>query len=65
MKKNTVKRFGQKWKKREFKKEEGTNMPPKQCTCGRSASYPYCDGTHKTKKNDDIIESINENEKVV
>jgi CDGSH-type Zn-finger protein len=22
----------------------------KQCTCGRSASYPYCDGTHKTKK---------------
>jgi len=45
--------------------EEGTNMPPRQCTCGRSASYPYCDGTHKTKKNDDIIESIDENEKVV
>jgi CDGSH-type Zn-finger protein len=22
----------------------------KQCTCGRAASYPYCDGTHKTPK---------------
>lgn len=25
-------------------------MSLKQCTCGRSASYPYCDGTHKVKK---------------
>ena len=25
-------------------------MPPKQCTCGRSQSYPYCDGTHKVVK---------------
>lgn len=25
-------------------------MSLKQCTCGRSASYPYCDGTHKIKK---------------
>jgi CDGSH-type Zn-finger protein len=22
----------------------------KQCTCGRSKSYPYCDNTHKIKK---------------
>jgi CDGSH-type Zn-finger protein len=22
----------------------------KQCVCGRSATYPYCDGTHKIKK---------------
>lgn len=22
----------------------------KQCTCGRSKAYPYCDGTHKKKK---------------
>lgn len=22
----------------------------KQCTCGRSNTYPYCDGTHKIKK---------------
>ena len=27
-------------------------MPSKQCTCGRSAVYPYCDGTHKIKNND-------------
>ena len=26
------------------------DIPPKQCFCGRSASYPYCDGTHKIKK---------------
>jgi CDGSH-type Zn-finger protein len=24
----------------------------KQCTCGRSNAYPYCDGTHKLKKTD-------------
>ena len=22
----------------------------KQCVCGRSNTYPYCDGTHKIKK---------------
>lgn len=22
----------------------------RQCTCGRSNAYPYCDGTHKLKK---------------
>jgi CDGSH-type Zn-finger protein len=22
----------------------------KQCTCGRSKTYPYCDQTHKIKK---------------
>jgi len=27
-----------------------TDIPAKQCFCGRSASYPYCDGTHRTKK---------------
>ena len=24
----------------------------KQCTCGRSKTYPYCDNTHKIKKSD-------------
>ena len=27
-----------------------TEIPKKQCMCGRSASFPYCDGTHKIKK---------------
>lgn len=41
-------------------------MPPKQCTCGRSQSYPYCDGTHKVKKDVIITEEKKEkNEKVV
>lgn len=26
------------------------DIPPKQCFCGRSASFPFCDGTHKIKK---------------
>jgi CDGSH-type Zn-finger protein len=56
MKKNTAKKFGQKWKKNELKKEEGTIMTIKQCTCGRSASYPYCDGTHKIKKEPELVE---------
>ena len=25
-------------------------MLHKQCTCGRSKFFPYCDGTHKIKK---------------
>jgi CDGSH-type Zn-finger protein len=29
----------------------------KQCTCGRSKAYPYCDGTHKVKK--EVIEQVN------
>lgn len=29
-------------------------MTNKQCTCGRSAIYPYCDGTHKIKKDEDL-----------
>ena len=32
----------------------------RQCTCGRSASYPYCDNTHKTKKTDTVIEKKKE-----
>ena len=43
-------------------------MTLKQCTCGRSASYPYCDGSHKIKKEqeskDNTIE-IKTNERVV
>ncbi len=31
-------------------------MTIKQCTCGRSASYPYCDGTHKIKKEPELVE---------
>lgn len=23
----------------------------RQCTCGRSKTYPYCDNTHKVKSN--------------
>lgn len=23
----------------------------RQCTCGRSKTYPYCDNTHKIKSN--------------
>ena len=40
-------------------------MPPKQCTCGRSALYPYCDGTHKTKKDPVSLDTKEEKEKVV
>jgi CDGSH-type Zn-finger protein len=29
------------------------DIPAKQCFCGRSASFPYCDGTHKIKKEKD------------
>jgi CDGSH-type Zn-finger protein len=32
----------------------------RQCTCGRSASYPYCDNTHKNKKVDPVIEENKE-----
>ncbi len=32
-------------------------MTLKQCTCGRSASYPYCDGTHKIKKQPEPVKS--------
>jgi len=34
----------------------------RQCTCGRSAIYPYCDNTHKIKKTDTVIQ---ENEEVL
>jgi CDGSH-type Zn-finger protein len=44
-----VKKYGQRWKGRELKKEEDINIP-RQCLCGRSNIYPYCDGTHKNKK---------------
>jgi hypothetical protein len=30
----------------------------KQCTCGRSQTYPYCDGTHKIKANPGILETV-------
>lgn len=43
-------------------------MTLKQCTCGRSASYPYCDGSHKTKKQDipkDNEINVKKNERVV
>jgi CDGSH-type Zn-finger protein len=33
----------------------------KQCVCGRSKTYPYCDNTHKTKLKD--IENKKELEK--
>lgn len=43
-------------------------MTLKQCTCGRSATYPYCDGSHKIKKEqktkDNTIE-IKTSERVV
>ena len=26
----------------------------RQCTCGRSKAYPYCDNTHKIKKEKEI-----------
>jgi len=42
--------------------EEDISMSLKQCTCGRSASYPYCDGTHKIKKNINIVEDKTEKE---
>jgi CDGSH-type Zn-finger protein len=25
-------------------------MTPKQCLCGRSEFYPYCDGSHSIKQ---------------
>jgi CDGSH-type Zn-finger protein len=62
------KKFGQGWKKIELNKEEGINMSLRQCTCGRSASYPYCDGTHKTKKQQDTEENtleVKKNERMV
>lgn len=31
----------------------------KQCVCGRSLTYPYCDGTHKTPNNFPIVQTIN------
>ena len=43
-------------------------MSLRQCTCGRSASYPYCDGTHKTKKQQDTEENtfeVKKNERMV
>lgn len=45
-----------KWRKKELKKEEDIN---KQCLCGRSNMYPYCDGTHKIKNN--IIQQVMNN----
>jgi CDGSH-type Zn-finger protein len=37
----------------------------RQCTCGRSQTYPYCDNTHKTKAKEavDKEESNKEQEK--
>jgi CDGSH-type Zn-finger protein len=33
----------------------------KQCTCGRSKAYPYCDGTHKFKiKKEEIKDEVKE-----
>lgn len=28
----------------------------KQCVCGRSNTYPYCDGTHKIKKENPMLQ---------
>lgn len=39
---------GQRWRKKELKKEEEVSMT-RQCLCGRSKTYPYCDETHKLK----------------
>jgi CDGSH-type Zn-finger protein len=33
----------------------------RQCTCGRSKIYPYCDNTHKIKKEKEIILDPNKN----
>jgi CDGSH-type Zn-finger protein len=44
------KNYGQKWKKNVLKKEEDISMTSKQCLCGRSKVYPFCDGSHKIKK---------------
>lgn len=30
-------------------KKKRDNMP-KECTCGKSAKYPNCDGSHKNKE---------------
>ncbi len=37
----------------------------RQCTCGRSKTYPYCDNTHKIKAKDvqDIKELDKEKDK--
>jgi CDGSH-type Zn-finger protein len=40
-------------------------MSLKQCVCGRSLTYPYCDGTHKIKKEVDEKSINEENEKMV
>jgi hypothetical protein len=41
----------------------------KQCTCGRSESYPYCDESHKKKKEknmkDGIVDILDENKFVI
>jgi|LakMenE18May11ns_1017448.scaffolds.fasta_scaffold9957983_8 CDGSH-type Zn-finger protein len=46
-----AKKSGQRWRGKELKKEEDINIP-RQCLCGRSKIYPYCDGTHKIKTSD-------------
>ena len=30
----------------------------RQCTCGRSNAYPYCDGTHKKKRVENMKDGI-------
>lgn len=40
-------------------------MTTKQCTCGRSASYPFCDGTHKIKKQPELVEPVKNTKDVV
>ncbi len=41
----------------------------RQCTCGRSNAYPYCDGTHKLKREvnmkDGIIDVLDQNKFIV
>ena len=41
----------------------------RQCTCGRSNAYPYCDGTHKKKKEpimkDGMIDVLDESKFIV
>lgn len=40
-------------------------MTLKQCVCGRSNMFPYCDGTHNIKSDDNSITVDKKNEKVV